>query len=208
MNVVVGVAAATAWIGCVIHVVRQPAARFDRAGIAPRRLWLMTTVLLGPYWCVAYLVYAVPCMRRPTAAGERRKGWRRAVTLSLVAYVGGVSSLGFVAIAASYVVGGATLLLAISYFLAGTISGIVALWHGPTLRALRGQCLLAVAAVATVVVWVLATQVPPLPDFVQPGMSWFLVRLHAPAVIGALMAPLVWHRLDAVPRHIASGASS
>ena len=100
------------------------------------------------------------------------------------------------------------MLLATGYFLAGMISGIVALWHGPTLRALRGQCLLAVAAVATVAGWVFATEVPPLPDFVRPGMYRYLVRLHAPAVIAALMAPLAWQQLAAAQTQAAPEASS
>ena len=202
VNVVVGVLAAAVWVGAVTHVVRQPDAQFDRAGIGPRRLWLMTTVVLGPLWCVAYLVYAVPCLRRTQAAAGRRKGWGRAVILSFVAYVAGVGSLGFVAIAAGNVVGQATLLLAISYFLAGIISGIVALWHGPTLRALRGRCLLSVAAAATVTAWLVATQVPSdVPDFLRPVVYRYLVRLNGPGLVGALIAPLAWHRLDAPPTH-------
>ncbi|HEV2122153.1 MAG TPA: hypothetical protein VGW38_05175 [Chloroflexota bacterium] len=90
--------------------------------------------------------------------------------------------------------GADTLLLAASYFLAGMIAGIVALWHGPRLRVLRGQCLLSAAAAATVGAWLVATQVPPeLPDFFRPAMYRYLLRLTAPGVIGAFLAPLVWH---------------
>jgi hypothetical protein len=52
------------WIWAFIHAVGHSDADFQLAGLAPRLFWLVTIVLLGPVWGVAYLWYGRPRLNK------------------------------------------------------------------------------------------------------------------------------------------------
>ena len=55
------------WIWAFADAVGHSEQDFQRAGRNPRMFWLITVVVLGPVWGVAYLWYVRPRLRRAIA---------------------------------------------------------------------------------------------------------------------------------------------